>query len=728
MFEKRLAWFWVLLTAIALVIVGRLVQIQVAQAAEFESLAERILTRRPDYIVAPRGTVFDRNGVPLLSDEPTSDICVHYALLADPSQPNATYLHRVARALRERGDYPAEMRLSEIVTVLKTVEIPEMWRRLAALSGWPQDLLLDKAAEIRARVERVKRVVQAHNPTIRTIQEETQLQPLLEDIDNDTALAVRLELERFPWLRVQPGSRRVAHDADALVHVLGRLGSASPERIMSDPLRGEELRELRAGDRCGISGVERLAETSLRGWRGKVMRSYDGTVFDRVEPLPGHNVHLTIDLDAQRHVLELLEQAVHGDPDDKQRNGLPKDRRAGAAAVVIDVESRELVALVSYPTYSYEYFNLDYERLRRDTVSLPLSFRAVQALYPPGSICKAISLVGALSDGVVRPETHIHCTGHLLPGKPNSFRCWIYNQYNITHDQYDDPAGQTGESAVKNSCNIYFYRVGAMLGPERLCDWFDEFGLGQTQGTGLIEENPGVVPHEAWLMDPARGNPRRHRTADAWNFAIGQGEVSITPLQAANEGATVASGFWAPVRLAYDDRGEALGEGAQPARHFTDRHMRVLRRGMWRVVNEHKGTATIARLDTPGYEICGKTGSAQTPPRVVNRRYICEWPDGRRETVVARSEYDALAQFGDEKPEVVGWRTNQTHPALEEGEKLPSHAWFVGYTQPKDTPPGGVPTGRVYSIAVIIEFGGSGGRVAAPVAKQIAEYLLRDGS
>ena len=192
-------------------------------------------------------------------------------------------------------------------------------------------------------------------------------------------------------------------------------------------------------------------------------------------------------------VLKLLADAV---------GELPAREQAGAAAVVIDVATREVRALASYPVYSYTDFNADYEQLQRDAQRLPLLFRAVQGQYPPGSICKAITLVGGLSEGVITPETRFHCTGFMLPDKPDRFRCWIYNQYGTTHDAAE-PEGQNGEDAVRNSCNIYFFHVGEGLGVDRLCDWFSRFGLGRSAGTGLIEEVDGIVPTYAWLRQVA---------------------------------------------------------------------------------------------------------------------------------------------------------------------------------------------------------------------------------
>ena len=356
----------------------------------------------------------------------------------------------------------------------------------------------------------------------------------------------------------------------------------------------------------------------------------------------------------------------------------------------------------------------DYGRMTRDAQRMPTRFRAVNGLYPPGSTCKAITLVGALSDGVTTEHERIHCTGYLLPGRQDIFRCWIFNDYQTTHDARQ-PEGQNGEDAVRNSCNIYFFTMGGRLGPQRLCEWFSRFGLGRTQGTGLIEESPGIVPTEDRIR-------RRYQPSDAWNWAIGQGEVTATPLQVANVCASIASGYWAPVRLLRD----AGTSGDQPAgdrgEDYDANALRVLRTGMWRVVNEH-GTGRLAELACKDYVLCGKTGTAQAPPQPVLYRYTFEWPDGRRETVDAYLEQDALAQFGDEKPKRVGKHTIARYPDLLPGE-LSSHAWFMGYTQLASTPRGAAPSGRVYAIAVVVEYGHSGGRVAGPIARMIAEYLL----
>jgi penicillin-binding protein 2 len=717
-FAKRLRWFVILMVALALVIVARLVDIQVVRAAHYEELADNLLTRPVRYLPAARGSILDREGRVLVSDEPVFDISVNYQVLkalANDELPSSSrkYLGAMARALRKRGAYPSEMSQSEIVADL-LLRIEELWQRLEERTGLTHDDLVQRARQIRAQIEQIKAEVQWRTPTIRSIREEELYHALIPAVDADLALAVRIELEAgHPWLQVVPSARRVANNADALVHVLGRTGAASPERIESDPLADDELRGLRAGDRCGISGVERVAELTLRGMRGRIVEDFDRQTLSRVDPVRGEEVWLTIDADLQQQVFAIVEQAV-------ERSQESENPAGGASAVVIDVATREVLALVSYPAYRYDEYDQDYSRLARDNRWQPLRFRAVANMYPPGSTCKVIALYGGLADGVVTPQTPIQCTGHFLPNRPDRFRCWIYNQYGATHGT------QTAVEAVRNSCNMYFYTVGDRLGVDGLCRWFSAFGLGRLEGTGLVEESPGIVPTSQWIEEHRQSDPRVY-PADAWNFSIGQGEVSATPLQCANVAAAVASGRWEPVKLVRDRTGNPIGgEPVEPV-VFDEQHMAVLRTGMWRVVNERGATGYQARLTSNEYEICGKTGSAQTSRRVIRKWYKLEWPDGHTETVKAVSRREALARFPDPKPRVVDDGINELFPPPQADGKLPSHAWFIAYTQSKDTPRGAAPRDHAYAISVIIEFGGSGGKVAGPVAKAIAELLVEAG-
>lgn len=705
MFERRLRFIFLLFVLAGAGLVARLYELQVARAAEFEALATRLVTRPQRLLPAPRGAILDRAGRILAADEPAFDVNVHYGVLA--ARPD--YLTACARELRRRGAFPPGKPLGEVVDEVR-LQIAETWQKLSQLTGKPLSELVERADAIRAHVERVRAAVRQRSPTVERLELEDLMYPVVDALDNETAVRVRLELEKHIWLRVAPASRRVVRDADTLAHLLGRTGPASRELIDADPLAEDELRRLQPADRTGTSGVERAADALLRGAHGRIVEDAERRVLEELAPVPGQNVRLTIDVELQRQVQEVLGQAV-------EQSMHP----TGGSAVVLDPQTREVLALVSYPGYRYESFSADYDRLVADTRRNPLLFRAVAAQYAPGSICKAITLIGGLSDGKVSESSRIHCTGRFLASNPNAFRCWIWNQHpGATHDA-GNPAGQNAEDAVRNSCNIYFFTLGDRLGAERLCHWFSLAGLGHAQGTGLFEEVTGIVPDEAWL---ARRHGRAHQPADAWNFAIGQGEVTCTPLQAANVAATVATGRWAPVTLLQDESGQPAVRNRPPPVEFDERSLRPLRAGMWRVVNERGGTAYVARLERSDYELCGKTGSAQAVPNVLSRRYIFEWPDGRRDEVIAASESEARSAFEDEQPALAGFRAVERFPAIGPDDKLPSHAWFIGYTQSGQTRRGAAPQGRSYAIAVMIEFGGSGGKVAGPVARRIAELLL----
>lgn len=717
MFERRLGWLSGFLGLLVVVIVVRLVDIQVVRAADYEALADRLLTRPVRYLNAPRGSILDRNGRVLVEDRPTHDVCIRYEVLAEtvagrPLPQTTRYLRAVVRELKRHARLAPEEPIEAAVADLRD-QIASMWDALASLTNTPRSELMERAAAVVERVRRVRQAVAQARGRDEPIREESWFHAVAGGLPADAALRARMALDGLPWVDVAPGSQRVAVDDGALLHVLGRLGPASLRSIQDDPQSGDALRRLQSGDFCGISGVERVAEPALRGTRGRLHEDWDHVELSREDPIRGQDVTLALDADLQAAVLDILRQAVESSP-----------HPAGGSAVVLDVATREALALANFPTYSAAEFEAQYDRLRRDWRWEPLRFRAVANQYPPGSTCKAITLYGALADRKTNPDERIRCTGMFLPDHPNQFRCWIYNQYpGVTHDM-TNPGGEDADDAIRNSCNIYFYTVGDRLGPERLCHWFSQFGLGRSAGTGLIEESLGVVPTSAWLARNRPSDPAA-RAADAWNWSIGQGEVTASPLQAANVAATIAAGEWAPVRLARDAAGHWLGDEPGARVPLDDACLRPLRAGMYRVVNERGGTAHDARLPQPGYVLCGKTGSAQTSPRVLDYRYTLEWPDGRREERVGQFEEDVIDASVPQadRPRIVGRHAHRRFPEL---ERLPAHAWFIGFTQRDDTPRGDRPRGKAYAICVLIEFGGSGGQVAAPAARRIAEYLLRN--
>jgi penicillin-binding protein 2 len=464
----------------------------------------------------------------------------------------------------------------------------------------------------------------------------------------------------------------------------------------------DEQARYRPGDQAGISGVERLGENTLRGKRGFQESYRDGRAKDQAPPVDGLDLQVTIDVDLQRQVAEVLSAAVAGHPPS-----------TGASCVVIDVSSREVLALVSVPTYDSTRLGGDYAALRDDARRRPLLFRAVAEEYQPGSILKPVALLAGFANNVVSPEQAALCEGQLIPGV-DKWHCWTHWRGLPGHGYL------AAEEAIQHSCNVYFYGLGQRINADRLTSFYHDFvlgpgsGSGRPRGTGLIEERLGIIPTRDWMQTNRR---RKFRPADGRNYAIGQGEIQFTPLQAANMFATIAAGRYRdPTIVANDPRDRP----SIPIEGVSSTAWSLTRRGLYRCVNEPGGTAyQYARLEA--LEICGKTGSAQCVPRVVRQRFTFRSGDGDGESGVVSiiaSTLEAareLLGLGSAVKPVKREAVERYPPPDPESGKTPTHAWFAGfapYRSPK------------VALTVIVEHGGSGGRTAGPVGRKLFEMLL----
>jgi cell division protein FtsI/penicillin-binding protein 2 len=284
--------------------------------------------------------------------------------------------------------------------------------------------------------------------------------------------------------------------------------------------------------------------------------------------------------------------------------------------------------------------------------------------------------------------------------------------------------------AIAHSCNIFMYQTGELVGVQGLCSFFDMAGVGHVSGTGLMEETRGINPTPSWLASQGK----RVTPGLARLFAIGQAEVSLTPVQAANLMAVYASGVYRPVTL-------IRGGPPQPEWRLPvlPAHWQAIRSGLFRVTNEPGATAyRTARFVQDGYAMCGKTGSATVYPWAIAYAVPYVTPSGARlvEVVPANTARAAIERFGlagNEEMEIDrgGVEPCAYWPPLADGRRRPSeddrteHAWFVAYLQAIDG--SGQPlfdvTPRI-AFSVLVEFGGSGGQAAGPIAAQVAETIL----
>lgn len=715
MFERRLKLLLWVLGVAALVIVARLFQLQVVRADYYRRRADRALMLSPKPVPFVRGSILDRRGEVFVSDAPSWDVKIDYAVIAADVEQTPRAVRQKIKRWRRTRRYPRARTDEQIEQAFRS-ELGRMWRELALFTAGADPVSVSElracAAEVHARISRIRSAVARRRGFDGPVAEERMPHAILSGLDSQRQVAARDVFGCYPWVHVEPSSRRAfAPGEEPFAHLVGRMGRVDAQAVADDPNADDPFAKYRADELRGLTGVEAVAEQTLRGRRGQITTDRKGKVLDEecVESQRGGDVTLTIHAELQRRLYRLIGQAVRQAPDS-----------CGGVIVVLDVESREVLALVSYPSYDPRRFDDLYPLLRDDTERLPLWFRAVASRYPPGSMVKPLVCLAGLMNKRITLDTREVCTGYLFEDQPDRWRCWKIHGTN----QRKAHGSINVVEALTGSCNVFMYRLGEKLGVDRLCGAFDMVGVGRRSGMGLLEEVPGINPTPDWLM---LHKGRSVTPGTARLFAIGQGEIAMTPVQVANLMAVYASGKFRPLTLIR--HGPETPEWTLPAR---PEDMLAIRRGMYGVVNDPEGTAyKYARFEHDRYVICGKTGSATAHPRPTSYRipYVDEHGDAIVTVVPAGAMGPAIERFETEHPaatfdpsgiEVAGhWPPD---PAAD-GEY--SHAWFGGFLQ--RTGPDGRPDWTVtprIAFAVLIEFGGSGGRVSGPLAKEVAAELL----
>jgi penicillin-binding protein 2 len=455
-------------------------------------------------------------------------------------------------------------------------------------------------------------------------------------------LARRLDTE-LPDVQVEEVPTR-KYPADSFAaHLFGYVGEASEGQVESDGLQ--------SGAIVGQAGVEKIYNKLLMGEDGARLVKVNsmGREIDLVKEIPatgGRRVQLTIDKDLQRAAEEGFKAGGF--------NG---------AAVVMDPRTGEVLAFTSRPGYDPNDFVAGIDRatwagLNTDPLK-PLQNRAIQGLYSPGSTFKIVVEIAALEEGIITPDFRVYCRGSaVFFGRP--FQCWKRGGHGSVDMRH----------ALEQSCNVYHYTIGNMVGVDRIHKWATLLGLGEKTGIDLPNEIEGLVPSTEW---------KRRRYNEKWyagetiSVSIGQGQVSLTPVSQAVMISTVANGgtrFVPQLLKAIDE-----GNGWQPVKPVPPKSrvqlkpetIAAVHDGLYLVVN---GAGTGGRARIPGRDVSGKTGTAQ----------VISLQGGKK--AAGRTERD-----------------------------LRDHGWFVFFA-PRDNP----------EIAGVI-FGehNEHGATSAPVAKYIME-------
>ncbi len=433
---------------------------------------------------------------------------------------------------------------------------------------------------------------------------------VVEELDIQTVARISEIQSDLPGVTIQVTDSREYHTA-AAAHLLGRVAGIS--RVEYEELKEEGYT---LNDTIGKDGMEQALESLLRGTDGlravEVERSTGAVVAEYMveDTQPGKNCYLTIDLPLQERVEQALADTlaaikVKGE---NSRDGAGADVEGGAA-IVMDVNTGEILAMASYPTYSLEDFSAEFSRNLADPLS-PFINRTIQSAYSPGSTFKMCTSLAALEEGIITTETKIYDEGvyKRYADVGYSPRCWIYRQHGRNHGNINV------SQALKYSCNYFFYEMGYQLQPERLNKYATQLGLGQKTGVELTAEKPGTLAGPE--SREAKGGEKWYG-ADTLMAAIGQSDHLFTPIQLVNYVATIVNGGtrYQPhlLKTVMDYTNTEVYDQVQPTVlntvEISQTSLNAIKEGMRGVVTED-GTASSYFAGFP-IQVGGKTGSAQ---------------------------------------------------------------------------------------------------------------------
>ena len=438
----------------------------------------------------------------------------------------------------------------------------------------------------------------------------------------------RVKEQSLPGVVIEATTVRQYHTPYA-AHLLGRVTPIFPEEVeyyTSLDEDGDGVPDYSLNDTVGRDGVEQAFESYLRGDPGMrtVERNAEGKIVSETwleEPEPGGNVVLTLDIGLQGYVEQVLAASVPA-IDVEEETG-------GAACVVLDVDTAEVLTCASYPTYDITRYNADYNQYASDPTK-PLLNRALQGLYAPGSTFKMVTAVAGLETGIIEPDTEIEDLGRYTYWSSPQPMCWIYWQRGTTHGWINV------SEAIEVSCNYFFYEVGREVGIDVLVDYATRFGLGQYTGIELFEERGGMASPE--FTESLGGT---WYEGSVLSVAIGQESSQFTPVQLANYIATlvnggtrnavhllkeVKSGDFSQVEYTYEP--QVLG-----TIEIETENLQAVKAGMLALTTQ--GSVSQHFRDLP-FQAGGKTGSAQVDDQTdANAIFVCFAPYDDPEVALA---------------------------------------------------------------------------------------------
>ena len=466
---------------------------------------------------------------------------------------------------------------------------------------------------------------------------------VLENLDWKTLEMLETNKNYLEGISLVEDFQRIYPQNESFSHLLGYVNKPSKKDLNLPYISNMPLLNI------GKQGLEKTFNELLVGQPGnrEVEVNSSGRIIREISKklsTKGKELNLSIDSKIQKYLTSRI-----------------AEHKAGSI-VLLDIETGEILSMVSTPNFNSNLIiqkpNVDYWNSLLNNSLSPLTNRSIQGLYAPGSTFKMIVAIAALQDGLINKNDKVFCEGKIEFGD-RFFHCWKTKG----HGNMDIV------SAIKESCDVFFYNLSIKVGIDRIAEVAKDFGLGQTYNVKLLNQKEGIIPNKKWKKNTYKESWYGGETLNA---AIGQGYVLTSPLQLAIMTARIASGGKkispSILKISKKTSFNNMNKYAEP--------LKIIKEAMFKVVNESKGTAINSKASN--FNFSGKTGTSQVKKITMEER-----------------ESDNF------RKKEIEWKNRD-------------HALFVGY-MPSEKPR--------YSLSVVIEHGGSGASTAAPIARDVFKFI-----
>ncbi len=638
-YKIRFMLLYVVIAMCALAIVYRLMDLQIVQREVYAEKAVSKTTSVNFSIIPPRGGLYDRYGRPLNTNKIGNKVSFVQELIGE-KELNGVILEMTrlfdAQSAKYNDSFPitttepfaftyadsaessANTRIIKFMQQHKLEEdssVSDVIDYFAEKYEVDAELLpMEKRAIIGVRYEMEQNYFGKGQPFV-----------FANDVDMAVITNIREQGKLFKGISIETVPSRVYNQTTLASHIIGHVGSAYKEDV-------ERLGEsYRIGDIIGRSGMEYAMEDTLRGTVGEITRIYnaDGTPAETIQNKawePGNNVVLTIDSYLQERLNKSIENIIP-----KIRTMKDGEQADAGAAVLLDVNTFEVLAMTSYPSYDISLYNKNFGEMINDPLK-PMFNRALQGEYPPGSVFKPLTAAAALSEGTVDSSFTVNDTGVYRFYADAGYEpvCWIYGDYRRGHGVVNVIG------AVEHSCNYYFYDVGRQLGIDKLSQYAARFGLGSRTGIELSGESKGLLAGK----ESREAMGKKWYPGDTIQAAIGQSDHLYTPLQLACYISTLANGgtrynahlVKGVIKSDYSSPMQETIPVVQDAIVIKQQDIENIKEGMYRASKTGTASAILSKFP---YPVASKTGTASVSEGAANAVFVAFTPVDKPEVAIA---------------------------------------------------------------------------------------------